>query len=106
MTQQFLNCPMAYECPKNWFELTPTNKAGIKYCDACSQDVFLCLEENELNERIAEGVCVAYFIEPDRQTRFTLAREKAEANMRDPDFKPHMMMGLPSGALPKKFFED
>ena len=106
MTQQFLNCPMAYECPKNWFELTPTNKAGIKYCDACSQDVFLCLEQEELNERIAEGVCVAYFIEPDRQTRFELAREKVKANMRDPDFKPKMMMGLPSGYTPKKFFED
>lgn len=106
MTQQFLNCPMQKICSKDWFELTLTNKAGIKYCDACSQDVFLCLEQEELNERIAEGVCVAYFIEPDRQTRFTLARETVEANMRDPDFKPKMMMGLPSGYIPKKFFED
>jgi hypothetical protein len=106
MTQQFLNCPMAYECPKDWFDLTPTIKAGVKHCNACNQEVFLCLEQDELTERIAGGVCVAYFIEPNRQTRFTLAREKVEANKRNPDFKPRMMMGLPSGYTPKKFFED
>jgi len=98
---------MAYECPKNWFELTPTDRATIKHCDTCRQDVFLCLEQDELIERIAEGVCVAYFIEPDRQTRFTLAKEKAYANMRDPDFKPReMLMGLPSGHTSKAFFND
>lgn len=93
---------MAYDCPKDWFELTPTNKAGIKYCESCSQDVYLCLEQDELNERIARGVCVAFFIEPDRQTRFTLGREKAVANMLDPDFKPKMMMGLPSASQTPK----
>ena len=87
---------MAYECSKDWFELTPTNKTGVKLCDTCNREVYLCLEQDELTEQIARGVCVAYFIEPDRKTRFTLAREKAEANMRDPDFKPRMMMGLPS----------
>lgn len=96
MTQQFLNCPMAYECPKDWFELTPTIKAGIKHCNTCNQEVYLCLELDELNVQINRGVCIAYFIEPDRQTRFTLAREKVEANKRNPDFKPRMMMGLPS----------
>ncbi len=106
MTQQFLNCPMAYECPKDWFELTPTNKAEVKYCDTCNQEVFLCLEEGELNERIAGGVCIAYFIEPDRPTRFKLAREKAFSKMQDPNFKPRMMMGLPSGSVPKKFFDN
>jgi len=87
---------MAYKCQKDWFELTFTNKPGIKHCNTCNQEVFLCLEEAELNERIIEGVCVAYFIEPDRSIRFKLAREKTNANMRDPDFKPQMMMGLPS----------
>jgi len=101
MTQQFLNCPMSYECPKDWFELTPTNKAEVKHCDTCNQEVYLCLEQEELNERIAGSVCVAYFIEPNRQNRFKLAREKAEANMRDPNFKPKIMMGLPSGYAPK-----
>lgn len=74
---------MAYECPNDWFKLTPTNKAGVKHCNTCNQDVFLCLEQKELNERIVGGVCVAYFIEPNRQTRFKLAKEKAEANIRD-----------------------
>ncbi len=97
---------MAYECPKDWFELTPTNKAEVKYCDTCNQEVFLCLEEGELNERIAGGVCIAYFIEPDRPTRFKLAREKAFSKMQDPNFKPGMMMGLPSGSVPKKFFDN
>lgn len=97
---------MAYECPKDWFELTPTKKAGVKKCNTCDKEVYLCLEQGELNERIAEGVCIAYFIEPDRQTRFTIARERVETNKRNPDFKPRMMMGLPSGYIPKKFFED
>ena len=97
---------MAYKCPKYWFELTPTNKAEVKYCDTCQQDVFLCLEQSELNERIAGGVCVAYFIEPDRPIRFRLAREKVLSKMQDPNFKPKMMMGLPSGFIPKKFFEN
>lgn len=101
MTQQFLNCPMAYECPKDWFELTPINKVGVKHCDTCNQEVYLCLEQDELTERITESVCVAYFIEPDRQTHFTLAREKVEANKRNPNFKPRMMMGIPSGATPR-----
>ncbi len=106
MTQQFLNCPMAYECPKDWFELTPTNKAEVKYCNTCQQEVFLCLEQKNLNERITRGVCIAYFIEPDRTTRFRLAREKASAKMQDLNFKPKMMMGLPSGSIPKALFEN
>jgi hypothetical protein len=96
---------MAYECPKDWFELIPTNKAEVKYCDTCKQEVFLCLERSELNERIAGGVCVAYFTEPNRPTRFRLARERALRKMQDPNFKPKMMMGLPSGSIPKTFFE-
>jgi hypothetical protein len=63
-------------CSNNWFELTPTMKAGVKHCDTCNKEVFLCLEQDELTERIAGGVCVVYFIEPNRQTRFTLAKEK------------------------------
>jgi len=106
MTQKFLNCSMQKICSKDWFELTPTIKAGVKHCNTCNQAVYLCLEQDELTERITEGVCVAYFIEPDRQTRFTLAREKVEANKRNPEFKPRMMMGLPAGAVPKKFFEN
>ncbi len=105
MTQQFLNCPMAYKCPKDWFELTPTNKAEVKYCNTCNQEVFLCLEQSKLNERIVGGVCVAYFIEPDRPSRFKLVREKALSKMQDSNFKPKMMMGLPSGSVPKAFLE-
>lgn len=106
MTGQFLNCPMAYKCPKDWFELVPTFRAEVKYCDTCKQEVFLCLEQKELNERIAGGVCIAYFIEPDRPTRFKLAKEKALSKIGDPNFKPKMMMGLPSGFVPKKFLEN
>jgi hypothetical protein len=97
---------MDFQCSKEWFELIPTNKAEVKFCDTCKQEVFLCLEQSELNERIAGGVCVAYFIEPDRPTRFKLARVKILSKMQDPNFKPKMMMGLPSGSIPKAFFEN
>ena len=96
---------MAYECPKDWFELKPTNKHEVKHCNICNKDVFLCLEQSELNERIAGGVCVAFFIEFDRPTRFKLAREKSLNKIRDPNFKPKMMMGLPSGSTPRKFMD-
>jgi len=38
---------------------------------------------------------IAFFKDPSHSTWFTLAREKCEANARDPNFKTHMTLGLP-----------
>jgi len=97
VTHQFLHCEMEYACPKDWFQLSLTDKAGIKYCETCDTDVHLCLNQDELNEATNQGLCIAYFPNPNRPLSFRLNREKAEANQRDPDFKPYVLMGLPKG---------
>lgn len=90
-----MNCDLAFECPKDWFQLTPTQNSDIKYCNFCKKQVFLCLDENELNLRSREGACIAYFIDPDRKTRFQLSREKVNAQKLRKNNPPRMMMGLP-----------
>lgn len=93
--QQFLNCTLEFECPKDWFELESTNKAGVKFCNACQKNVYLCQTEDELHTAEENGQCIAYFTDASRSTRFSLQREKVQANMSDPDFEPIVLMGLP-----------
>lgn len=95
MNQVFINCEFEYECPKDWFELKPTNKAGIKHCEECRKDVHLCINQEELDYAIAQKYCIAYFQDPRLKTRFKLSREKSEANKMDPDFLPNVVLGLP-----------
>jgi hypothetical protein len=92
----FLNCEMEFECSKNWFELTDTDKAGIKRCSTCGRNVHLCVTQNDLDALSSKGECIAFFSEPDLQTRFKLSREKAEANLRNSEFKlGNVTLGLP-----------
>lgn len=92
----FLNCEMEFECPKNWFELTDTDKAGIKRCSTCDRNVHLCVTQDEVDELSLKGECIAFFSEPDVQTRFKLSREKAEANLRNSEFRlDNVTLGLP-----------
>lgn len=79
---QFLNCEMEYECPKNWFELTETDKAGIKHCSTCDKHVHLCITQDELDSFAHQGVCIAFFSDPDLATRFKLSRERVETHLR------------------------
>lgn len=94
--QEFLNCEMEFECPKDWFELSETDIAGIKHCPACKKNVFLCITQDELDEFALRGECVAFFSNPDLPTRLQLSRERAEANRRDPNFRlERVTLGLP-----------
>jgi len=43
VTHQFLHCEMEFACPQDWFELSLTDKAGIKYCEDCSTEVHLAI---------------------------------------------------------------
>lgn len=110
VTHEFLHCEMEFECPKDWFQLSLTDKAGIKYCEACNTNVHLCLTQDELDKATKQGLCIAYFPNPSRPLHFRFNREKAEANQRDPDFKPYVLMGLPKGhgysSSLKTFLED
>ena len=96
---QFLNCEMEFECPKNWFELTETDKTGIKHCSTCDKHVHLCITQDELDAFAHQGECIAFFSDPDLPTRFKLSRERAETNRRDPDFRlERITLGLPRSA--------
>ena len=92
---EFINCILEFECPKDWFDLELTNKAGIKHCNQCNKDVHLCTTQEELNLAVKGKLCIAFFKDPRLQTSFKLSREKCEANARDPDFKPLTLLGLP-----------
>ena len=93
--QEFINRELEFKCSKNWFELEPTDKAGIKHCNQCEEDVHLCINQEELDHAIKNKYCIAFFKGPGSQTSFTLSREKCEANARDPDFKPLTLLGIP-----------
>lgn len=96
---QFLNCEMEFECPKNWFELAGTNEAGVKHCSTCNKNVYLCITQDELDQFALKGECIAFFSDPDRPTRFRLAREKAESNQRNPEYRvERITLGLPRSA--------
>ena len=107
---QFLNCEMEYECPKNWFELTETDNAGVKHCSTCDKHVHLCSTQDELDSFAHQGECIAFFSDPDLSTRFKLSREKAEANRIDREFRiERITLGLPrsgSRGKLKSFLEE
>jgi hypothetical protein len=99
---EFINCELAFKCPKDWFDLELTNKAGIKHCNQCNKNVHLCTTQEELSLAVEENLCIAFFEDPSLQTRFKLSREKCEANGRDPDFKPLVILGLPRSQYIKR----
>ncbi len=53
-------CPaFDYSCPKQWSELTPTERDGVRHCGACAQPVYYCASVEEAREHAARGACVA-----------------------------------------------
>lgn len=94
LNHQFLNCKLEFECPMNWFDLTPTYDARVKYCDSCNKDVHLCITQDELDDHAEQGRCIAYFKDPDLRTRFKLQREICEALV--PGNRPIMLTGYPA----------
>lgn len=96
VNQQFLNCKFEFECPMNWFDLTATNDAGVKYCETCNNDVHLCLTQEDLDTHAEQRHCIAYFKDVDLNTRLRLRREVCEALI--PSNRPIMLTGFPSPA--------
>jgi hypothetical protein len=105
MTQQFHNCEMEFECPRDWFELEQTNKAGTKHCNQCHKDVHLCINQEDLAQAIEKKLCIALFKDPNHQTNFRLSREKCEANAKDPAFKPLVLLGLPRNYMSERLLK-
>jgi uncharacterized protein (TIGR02996 family) len=54
------NCPQfRFKCPRQWSELTPTERDGERFCGSCVRTVYYCATIDEARERGAEGKCVA-----------------------------------------------
>jgi hypothetical protein len=68
------NCPMAFECPKTWDALTPTENASIRHCDECDEDIIFCDDQSHLAILIKSGQCVAYFVEQNREVVKVISR--------------------------------
>ena len=48
-----------FECPKQWEQLTPTDAVGVRYCDACRQNVYYSESIDDAKRNAAQGRCVA-----------------------------------------------
>ncbi len=54
------HCTFTFECPTKWDDLRrDPHDAKIRFCENCSQPVFHCGTDAELNEHLEVGHCVA-----------------------------------------------
>ena len=58
-TRRVRNCRSAFKCDKAWDELEPTRTSGVRHCDDCDNEVFLCDTIAEICTATKEGKCVA-----------------------------------------------
>lgn len=49
---------MAMTCSQQWDDLAPTNRAGVRRCGQCDDDVHLVTSQAEFEARAAAGECV------------------------------------------------
>ena len=58
---EILNCQDAFEfqCPKTWNSLMKTSGDGIRHCEVCNQNVYLCLTPEDFIRSGKLGRCVA-----------------------------------------------
>jgi hypothetical protein len=50
----------AFECSRTWESLTPTDRPGVRHCDACHQDVHLTHDAEGVWRLARQGHCVAH----------------------------------------------
>ncbi len=49
----------AFECPKQWAEMTPTDDDKVRHCGACKLNVYFCDTLDEAKHHAWAGECVA-----------------------------------------------
>jgi hypothetical protein len=49
----------AFECPRSWDSLSPTEQPSVRHCDHCSQLVYLCADAEGAKLHGRVGHCVA-----------------------------------------------
>jgi len=60
MNMGILFCSMAFDCPKQWDELTPTEDALVRDCTDCGQSVHFIDDQTQLDRAALDGKCVAF----------------------------------------------
>ena len=55
---QKIECAFEFVCPKKWEDLEPTRE-GVRYCDTCFSDVFLCSTQDEVDKARGLRQCIA-----------------------------------------------
>jgi uncharacterized protein (TIGR02996 family) len=54
-----LNLKFAFECPKQWDQLQPTENSNARFCDVCNKLVHYCRTIREAREHANRGECIA-----------------------------------------------
>ena len=56
------NCDVEFKlrCPKQWIDLTPTDRNTVRYCQECGKNVYFCHSTEELKRRSDNNQCVAF----------------------------------------------
>jgi hypothetical protein len=67
MNAEIRNCAFRYQCPKTWDALTPTDKAGERFCTTCQRTVHYCRTPTQLHAAIVKNQCVAVEIKSSRK---------------------------------------
>ncbi len=49
----------AYQCPKQWVTLTPTDRSGVRYCGGCRSNVYFCGDVETAEQHARAGDCIA-----------------------------------------------
>lgn len=59
MEPNIRNCTFRYACPRDWDQLQETKRDGIRYCDSCHANVYLCETNAQLLRHMLSDHCVA-----------------------------------------------
>ncbi|MDM4018955.1 hypothetical protein [Roseiconus lacunae] len=65
------NCDsrLRFDCPKQWANLSPTDRRDVRRCQSCQRLVYFCYTQTELDQQRNAGECVA-FCDPDTYGTF------------------------------------
>lgn len=58
-----------FECPKDWGSLATTERSNVRFCGACSKQVFYCSTVDEARRHADRGECVAVDVANLRHSR-------------------------------------
>jgi hypothetical protein len=64
---EIINCnwKFKFQCPRDWQGLRKTQDPNVRACESCLENVYLCMNEDELSRRSSSGQCVALgFLRP------------------------------------------